>query len=104
MPELWNPTSPNYINKTKRNTALDKLLEVYKKIKPTANRVDVRRKINTLRTNYRKELKKILSSKRSGSGTDEVYKPTSYVFYALQFLDKFEQPVNENVQQINEVK
>ncbi|XP_023704222.1 uncharacterized protein LOC111862787 [Cryptotermes secundus] len=32
---------------------------------------------------------------------DEVYEPTSWVFYALQFLDKFEQPVNARVQQID---
>jgi ATP-dependent phosphoenolpyruvate carboxykinase len=29
-----------------------------------------------------------------------VYQPTSWVFYALQFLDKFEQPVNANAQQV----
>ncbi|XP_023720740.1 uncharacterized protein LOC111871705, partial [Cryptotermes secundus] len=34
-------------------------------------------------------------------GTDELYQPTSWVFYALQFLDKFKQPVNANVQQVN---
>lgn len=72
LPELWNPTHPLYINKTERNMALDKLLNIYVKIKPGATRADVRRKINTLRCNYRKELKKILSSKRSGSSVDEV--------------------------------
>lgn len=102
LPELWNPTNPMYLNKTKRNIALDILLNIYVKVKPGASRADVRRKINTLRCNYRKELKKIVSSKRSGSSTDEVYQPTSWVFYALQFLDKFEQPVNANVRQVDE--
>ncbi|XP_055622402.1 uncharacterized protein LOC129765969 [Toxorhynchites rutilus septentrionalis] len=55
---------------------------------------DVKRKINTLRSNYRKELKRIEDSKRSGTGADDVYSPSSWVFHALQFLSKFEQPVD----------
>jgi hypothetical protein len=58
------------MNKTKRNLALDKLGNIYRKMKAGANRADVRRKINTLRSKYRKELKKIVTSKRSGSGTN----------------------------------
>jgi hypothetical protein len=29
LPELWNPTNPMYLNKTKRNIALDKLMNMY---------------------------------------------------------------------------
>ena len=65
LPELWNPTNPVYLNKTKRNIALDKLLNIYIKISPQASPADVSRKINTLRCNYRKELKKVLTSKRN---------------------------------------
>lgn len=97
-PELWNSSHPSYMNKTRRNLALDKLVNIYSKMKPGANRADVRRKINTLRSNYRKELKKIVLSKRSGSGADEVYQPTSWVFRALKFPHNSEQPVNVNVQ------
>lgn len=86
------------MNKIKRNLALDKLCIIYNKIKSGASRADVRRKINTLRSNYRKGLKKIVASKRSGAGTEEVYQPTSWVFHALKFLHKFEQPVNTNIQ------
>jgi hypothetical protein len=102
LPELWNSSHSSYMNKTRRNLALDKLVNIYSKMKPGANRADVWRKINTLRSNYRKELKKIVSSKRSGSGTDEVYQPTSWVFHALKYLHNSEQPVNVNVQ-LNEV-
>nr|XP_023020622.1 uncharacterized protein LOC111509164 [Leptinotarsa decemlineata] len=94
LPELWNSSLDIYKNKTKRNAALKKLLVIYKKLKPEAKLPDVRRKINTLRSNYRKELKKIVTSKRSRNGTDEVYKPSSWVFYALEFLCTWKQPVN----------
>lgn len=94
---LWNRSHPKYSNKFKRNAALGKLLQIFIKLKPGATIMDVRRKINSLRSNYRKELKKILSSKSSGASADNVYSPTSWVFYALKFLDGFEQPVNSNV-------
>jgi hypothetical protein len=29
LPELWNPTNPMYLNKIKRNIALDKLMNIY---------------------------------------------------------------------------
>ncbi|XP_055633572.1 uncharacterized protein LOC129773929 [Toxorhynchites rutilus septentrionalis] len=91
---LWNPTDPNYKNKIKRNAALIKLQAIYVKCKPGATLSDVRRKINTLRSNYRKELNKIEESKRSGAATDNVYIPSSWVFHALKFLNILEQPAD----------
>lgn len=93
LPELWNCAHGAYKNRTKRNLALDKLVPWYELIKPGANRDDVKRKINSLRTNFRKELKKILTSKRSGAGRNDVYQPQSWTFEALQFIRGCEQPV-----------
>ena len=93
LPILWNPTDPNYKNKTERNAALLKLLSIYQECKPGATIADVRRKINTLRCNFRKELKRIEESKRSSAEADDVYSPSSWVFHALKFINKYEQPV-----------
>lgn len=92
LPELWNSSSSAYSNRTKRNNALDKLLVIFKKIKKEAKREDVRKKINTLRSNFRKELKKIEKSQRSGVGAEEVYVPTCWKYYALKFLQGTETP------------
>ncbi|XP_050499770.1 uncharacterized protein LOC114330403 isoform X2 [Diabrotica virgifera virgifera] len=104
LPLLWNPTDPSYKNKIKRNAALTKLLSIYKNCKPGATIGDVRRKINTLRCNYRKELKKIEDSKKSGAGADDIYSPTSWVFHALKFINQLEQPVilGNSQAQVNE--
>lgn len=88
LPILWDRSLPAYMNKEKRNIALAKLLKIYHKIKPDANHYDVRRKINTLRCNFRKELRKM--------STQAVYQPTSWVFHALKFLDFSQQPPNSN--------
>lgn len=98
LPELWNPLNPNYKNKNHRAVAYDKLLPIFKRLKAGATLDDVKRKINTLRCNYRKELRKVLASKRLANSPDDVYHPTSWVFYALDFLGKYEQLVNSNDQ------
>src|SRR5258705_3435950 len=33
LPELWDPAHPSYVNRTQRNGALDKLANIYRKIK-----------------------------------------------------------------------
>ncbi|CAF4853566.1 unnamed protein product [Pieris macdunnoughi] len=58
-PELWNTSCKSYRDTVKKNNALDKLLDIYNKIKPNSMREDVKRKINSLRTNFRKEIKNI---------------------------------------------
>ena len=62
---------------------------------------DVKKKINILRSNYRKELKKILTSKRSGASSDDVYKPKSWVFHLLHFINKTEQPITQQATQVS---
>ncbi|XP_017475292.1 PREDICTED: uncharacterized protein LOC108365689 [Rhagoletis zephyria] len=96
MPELWDPSSKSYMNKIKRTARHEKLLLILKKINDNATVGDVRKKINSLRSNYRKEFKKIIDSKRSGAGTEDVYIPKSWIFNALHFLNKNEKPVDLN--------
>ncbi|CAK1578712.1 unnamed protein product [Parnassius mnemosyne] len=92
LPELWNPRHKYYTNKYKRQARYEKLLDVYKKIKPQATVEDVRKKINSLRSNFRRELKKIALSKRSGAGVDDLYTPRTKTFKQLGFLYTTETP------------
>ncbi|XP_077297980.1 uncharacterized protein LOC143919510 [Arctopsyche grandis] len=81
---LWDPRDRHYLKRSKKNQYLNKLLKIYKSIKSNATIEDVKNKLNSLRSNYRKELKKIDNAKRLG----EVYIPTSKTFHALVFLPK----------------
>lgn len=83
----------NYMNKYKRQETLQKLLPLYKKIKPDASVKEVTKKLNTLRSNYRREIHKIKNSIRSGYARSEIYQPTSWVFKMLHFLGESENPV-----------
>ncbi|XP_028179266.1 uncharacterized protein LOC114366551 isoform X2 [Ostrinia furnacalis] len=88
LPGLWDTSSPFYTNLRQRRKAMEELLVIYKQIKPRATIDDVRKKLNSLRSNYRKEVRRIASSKLSAESEDDVYKPKSWVFYALHFLGK----------------
>lgn len=56
---------------------------------PKASKDDVKKKFYSLRTNYRKELKKYLQSMKSGSSTDDIlYQPTLWYFNERFFFYK----------------
>lgn len=92
MPELWNISLKDYSNREKNKAGYEKLLKIYKNIKKDATIQDVKKKINILRSNFRKELRKIKDSKRTGSASENVYEPTSWLFFELQFLNDVEIP------------
>ena len=62
------------------------LLDIYKNIDENATIADLKNKIHGIRTCYRRELKKVLESEKSGAGADEIYVPALWYFYHLDFL------------------
>jgi len=92
-PELWKVRSASYKNKQLRNKAWLKLFEIYKTIESSATMVSLKNKISNIRTCYRRELKKVVDSERSGAGADEIYVPSLWYFDLLSFLTDNEIPV-----------
>lgn len=79
---LWDTTLRDYTNRDKRAEAYQQLLPIYRYLKRDANLDDVKKKINTLRTNYRKELKVVETARREGN----IHQPRCWTFYELDFL------------------
>ncbi|CAK1587942.1 unnamed protein product [Parnassius mnemosyne] len=71
--------------KDKRNADLDKLVAKYREVEENANRQTKKNK--SLKTNYKKEKKKVENSKRSGAGADVVFEPKLWYFKELIFFD-----------------
>lgn len=90
LPSLWNVKCKEYHDRDKKNNAYETLLSKYKEMFSQASKDDVKKKFNSLRTNYRKELKKHLQSMKSGSSTDDVYEPTLWYFKEMLFLKDLE--------------
>lgn len=82
MPVLWDTSLRDYTNREKRAEAYQRLVPIYHYLKRDATVEDVKKKINTLRTNYRKELKVVESAMRSGN----LHTPRCWTFQELDFL------------------
>lgn len=92
LPCLWKITSADYSNRSKKEAAYSTLLSKYQERYENATKEDVKRKFNSLRTNFRKELKKISQSEKSGAGTDDVYETSLWYYDAMIFLQDQEMP------------
>nr|XP_034836340.1 uncharacterized protein LOC117992734 [Maniola hyperantus] len=91
-PCLWNTKGKEYHNRELKRSAYTKLIEKLKIIDPSADKDAVVKKINNIRSTYKKERKKIADSKKSGAGTQEVYKPKLWYYAMLLFLDDQVEP------------
>ncbi|CAH2085195.1 unnamed protein product [Euphydryas editha] len=91
---LWFIKSKDYYNKQKRNQCYDLLLEKLKSIDPNASRDTITKKINNLRSSFRKEFKKVMASKVSGAAADQIYKPKLWYYEDLLFLKDQEEALD----------
>ncbi|XP_037807096.1 uncharacterized protein LOC119600693 [Lucilia sericata] len=95
MPELWNCKNENYKNKNIRNKRYNKLLIEYKKVKKDATLDELKKKIANMRTCYRRELRKVLRSKKSGA--DDIYVSNLWYYDYFDFLRDVEMPGRTNL-------
>ena len=63
-----------------------------KEIDPDTNKEKVVKKIDSLRSCFTKELKKVNDLKTSGAGADDTYTPSLWYFQELLFLTDQEVP------------
>lgn len=70
---LWKVKSKEYSKKHLRNKVIDELHRKLKDIDPQCTRDDVMKKINCLRSSFRRELRKHENSKMSGKSTDDIH-------------------------------
>ncbi|CAJ0956626.1 unnamed protein product [Ranitomeya imitator] len=87
LPCLWKIKFADYSIHYKKKAAYEKLVALYKEHHPTET-VDeniVRKKIQALRTVYKKEMNKVEKSMKSGAGTDDVYVPKLWYYDLLAF-------------------
>lgn len=88
---LWRIKSKDYSNRILREKSYQELITHVKTFEPEADKDFVIKKISNLRNAFRKQLKKLDSSKLSGSGADGC-EPTLWYFHALEFLRDQEVP------------
>jgi hypothetical protein len=86
LPVLWQVRSADYSNRVKRDEAWDLLVQFTREKIRDADLGFVKKKLNSVRASFRKELRRVRNSKRSGASVDDVYKPTLWYFDMLLFV------------------
>jgi Alcohol dehydrogenase transcription factor Myb/SANT-like. len=71
LPDVWKVKSDGYKDRIKKDTAYKILVEKMKEINLRADTASERAKINSFRSAFRREMKKVKESMKSGGGTDE---------------------------------
>lgn len=84
LPSLWNTKDENYNNRESRSVAWNKLVVKLREVEPDANQDSVKRKINTFRSNFNREVRKIRHTQKEQP--NELYNPTLWYFDHLSFL------------------
>ncbi|XP_055855149.1 uncharacterized protein LOC129918564 [Episyrphus balteatus] len=82
LPILWRPQKCPNSSKKDRSDAYEKLLEAYKQVHKDADLLDLKKKINSMRSNFRKEMKKIDEFAAIGIK----HQPSSWMYTELIFL------------------
>lgn len=81
-PIIWDPQNTSKKNKAKRGDAFRELAEAF----PLATTEELIQKWKNLTQTYRNLRRKVLASKKSGSGIRDIYKPT---WFASATMDTF---------------
>ncbi|KQS30426.1 uncharacterized protein LOC6551234 isoform X3 [Drosophila erecta] len=76
---LWDSSSPDYLSKQKKEPGYQELLKILRRVNGGCSVQDVKRKINSLRCCYRREIKKVQTS-------DNGYQPRLWWFHMMDFL------------------
>lgn len=79
---LWNVRSFDYRNRDKRAAAIRDIAQT---ISRSVN--EVKKKLESLRNQHRRELRLMCTSKKSGAGSDEIHTPKLWCFDILSFLN-----------------
>lgn len=89
-PALWNTKSDLSKNKHLRTKGIEELIKVCQGKCNGADEAFVKRKINNLRTAFRRELNKVRSSKSTGTSADDIYVPSLWYFDLMSFTTEDE--------------
>ncbi|KAM4027218.1 uncharacterized protein ACNLHF_023035 [Anomaloglossus baeobatrachus] len=94
LPCLWKIKSADYSNRYKKRDAYLKLVDLVKKYNPTetVGETVVKKKIQALRTVFKRELNKVEHSSKSGAGTEELYVPKLWYYDLMSFTRDQEIP------------
>lgn len=95
LPCLWDKHCASYKMKHKRHEAITKLTQLVQMYDPSATRVHVLRKIESLRACVRREYKRVQNSKKTAENESEIYTPHLWYYDLFSFMFQTEDTSQE---------
>ncbi|CAH1997081.1 unnamed protein product [Acanthoscelides obtectus] len=92
FPCLWKTKSSEYNDRNKKNQAYMELVYKLQEVEPETTINSVKRKIDSLRGSFRKELRKVNASRKLTGNNDDIYLPKLWYFKELLFLTNYMGP------------
>lgn len=90
LPAVWKVKSPEYSSRALKSAGYEQLVIKLREVEPHANRALVVKKINSFRTNFRRDLRRRTEGEGLG---EEPFKSTLWYFELLGFLEGQESTV-----------
>lgn len=84
FPCLWDTKDPCYVRRDVKREAYDVLLAKVHEVDTTATIDSVKKKIDSFRTAFRREQKKVILSMQSGATDGEIYCPSLWYYRELE--------------------
>lgn len=84
LPALWNVKLKVYNDRQLKQESYKILLVKYREMYPHATMEDLKKRINSFRTNFRREFKKVKDSQMMATGNEKEYR--SHLWYYEEFL------------------
>lgn len=85
-PCLWKVKSDEYRDRNKRDEALNNLLLMTRETIPGADIKFLKNRIDSMKQSFRRELRKVKDSMKSGTSEESVYKPRLWYYDILSFI------------------
>lgn len=104
LPALWNVKVEAYSNREEKRKQYGILLEVYKEQYPNGTVDDVKKKINILRTNFRREKQRLAGCTKSGAGAEYSLESNLFYYAEMEFLDDVEKPCTSKSTTVPKIK
>lgn len=104
LPALWNVKCEAYSNREEKKKQYDILLGVYIEQYPTATVEDVKKKLNVLRTNFRRERARLARLAKSGAGVDDSSDSQLFYYKQLEFINDVEIPCTSKSTTVSKVQ
>ncbi|XP_060654564.1 uncharacterized protein LOC132790138 [Drosophila nasuta] len=84
LPAVWKVKSPEYSSRALKSAGYEQLVQKLHEVEPHADRALVVKKINSFRTNFRRDLRKRVEGERLGEAP---FESTLWYFELLGFLE-----------------